>query len=753
MPPFPADSIVAVRRPVSLLSALVAVAATSTVAWAAPAAAFPAPGTGSTLAASSTGTTSGTPTSTTSGTEAGGSARAAAVSRSAPGDTAPLRVRIESLAPSYVPARGRIEIQGSVTNISDERWRAINVHAFMGDQPITSSAQLAAAADAPFDADVGDRITTPGTFDAVGALDPGQTVSFSIQLRRGQLPAGLTPGVYWFGVHALGNADEPRDGVADGRARTFLPLVPQRVDRPEAATVVIPIRRPVRHTRDGRIRGPRHWATALARGGRLSALAEFGSQSGALPVSWLVDPAVPDAVARLVAGNPPRSLADTVPADPASSSSPEPSTTPSGGGSPDDDPPSDSPNPVAEPGTAWLNRLKVAMLGNEVLTLPYGDIDLAGAARHDQPLYERAASREGSELAGWGLSTTPAAAAPDGFLPPDTLQMLDHEETVVLDESALPEEVDGPARAARVAGHRTLFASSQTAQGGPGPEPPLTAIALRQRVLAEAAVRLLFHDRAPLLTVLPDDWVPEDPRTFWSGLDVDWLSLGPTSQLPGRQRIPEDRLSYPVAQELAELDKENFTAAEQLIGAGQTLDHLLTRNDQVASQTLDDALTSVSYAERDRAIAARLDTLRAVGLIEHQLHKVRIRGPRKGVTLSSDSGSFAVTVENRLDHPVTVAVDAVSLGDVTVKATNPLELTAHGRQTVLLDAVASSPGVHYVRLLVTDETGTPLGAAQRVPIRSAQVSDVIWLILGAGVGLLFLAIALRVVRRVRSERR
>ena len=281
----------------------------------------------------------------------------------------------------------------------------------------------------------------------------------------------------------------------------------------------------------------------------------------------------------------------------------------------------------------------------------------------------------------------------------------------------------------------------------------MTAIALRQRILAEAAVRLLFHDRAPLVTVFPDDWVPNDPGTFWSGLDVDWLELTDTSGLRRGSRVPADDLTYPVEQELSELDAENFAAAEQLIGAGRTLDHLLTRNDRVASQTLDEALTSVSFAERERALQARLDTLRAVGLIERQLKKVKIRGPGKGVTLSSDSGSFAVTVENRLDHAVTVSVDAVSLGDVRVEPTNPIELTAHGRQTVLLDAVASSPGVHYVRLLVTDETGTPLGAAQRVPIRSAQVSDVIWLILGVGVGLLFLAIALRVVRRIRSERR
>ena len=60
-------------------------------------------------------------------------------------------------------------------------------------------------------------------------------------------------GVYWFGVHALGNTDAARDGVADGRARTFLPLVPAAEARPPLPTaLVLPLRRPVHHAPDGR---------------------------------------------------------------------------------------------------------------------------------------------------------------------------------------------------------------------------------------------------------------------------------------------------------------------------------------------------------------------------------------------------------------------------------------------------------------------------------------------------------------------
>ena len=59
--------------------------------------------------------------------------------------------------------------------------------------------------------------------------------------------------------------------------------------------------------------------------------------------------------------------------------------------------------------------------------------------------------------------------------------------------------------------------------------------------------------------------------------------------------------------------------------------------------------------------------------------------------------------------------------------------------------------MHNVTLLLTDADGTPLGSSDQLPIRSAQVSNVIWVIMGAGVLLLFVAILLRLVRRIRGR--
>jgi hypothetical protein len=670
-------------------------------------------------------------------------------------DTEPLQVEIGLLSPSYVPERGTITLTGTVTNVSTDRWRSIRVYAFMDDLPMRSTAELDAAVETPVEAVVGDRILLPGTFDQIGRLDPGESADYSITLRRDQLPA-QEAGVYWFGAHALGTdtAAVP-DTFADGRARTFLSLVPPSTRGTQRASIVIPVRRAIRHAPDGRIRSEARWAADLDTGGRLRSLVDLGAAAGATPVTWLLDPAVPDAVARLVAGNQPRTLADNLPPPGEETESPEPDpesptgtddAEPTEPAEPDPDAPT---NPATEPGREWLERFESAIAEDEVLTLPYGDLDVPSAAANSPDFYGEAIGRLGTELQRLGLETSPVVAGPDGYFPPSALYVLEGDETVIMSDAAL--SVDDPVTSARIDGRRVLFSSSAVAQGGPAPGNPLSEIALRQRILAEAAVRLLFHDRTPLLVVLPEAWQLDSPTSFWSGLDADWLALTDTDDLGQGRPVPAEDVAYPVEQELTELDPENFEAAEQLIEAGRRLDTVLPRNDQLAARVLDEALTSLSYTERDRALASRRDTERAVAWIQRRLAGIRVRAPR-AVTLSSSSGTLGTVVVNRLHHPVAVRLTTESLGDVTVERSPVLELAPRSRQTVTLAADASSTGVHYVRVQVTDADGNPLGAAQRVAIRSADVSEVIWLILGLGVGLLFLAIGIRVVRRVRSER-
>ena len=246
----------------------------------------------------------------------------------------PLVPRIRSISPDYVPDKGPIVIKGTVTNESDQTWTAINVHGFMGDTPITTAEELSKATDTPTDAYVGDRITVPGTFDSIASLAPGDETSFTVRLPHSALPV-TTPGVYWFGVHVLGDDGDGGPRVAVGRDRTFLTYVPDNAlgaGAQEDAALVVPIRAGIIRAADGSVLDPDAWRQSL-RSGPLHSAVTTGASAQGRPLNWLIDPAVTDVVRRLAHGNPKRTLTAPDSGDEGPSSSPSPSDDSSASGS------------------------------------------------------------------------------------------------------------------------------------------------------------------------------------------------------------------------------------------------------------------------------------------------------------------------------------------------------------------------------------------------------------------------------------
>lgn len=684
----------------------------------------------------------------------------AAAKRAPADDKTPLDVQMSTLSVSEIPQHGPIQVTGVVSNRSDERWTAINVHAFLDDTPITTPEDLDAAAKLPETAVVGSRITTLGMFDGIGGLDPGQSAPFSIRLKHSVLTM-TEPGVYWFGVHALGqSASQPSDTIADGRARTFLPYMPPPAQPPKKGkksqtppvpppsldlALVVPIRHRIGHAADGRIAAESVWAHALSVGGSLAAANEIGSAAGGRPLTWLVDPAVPDAVRRLVAGNPGRNLEDTVKT--GQDQSPEPTDQPSESGSPS---PSAVPmpkgqrtdNPAVDPGKTWLEDLKRTLASGETLALPYGDLDVSAAAFHAPNLIELARKHSGDRIEAADVATQPAVLGPDGYLDPEALTTLPVGETVILGSEMFAGTQAAEASSVAVDGRSVAVASSPTAQGGPGPDDPHTALAMRQRILAAAAVRLLSEPRQPLIVVLPQGWSPADLGQFFPGLDVPWLHLTTLDQAMSGDSVgrdlPAERLSYPDSVAGQMLPAANFAAAARLIDAGRILENVLTRNDRLGSDAVDEALTDLSVQSRATRDRTRVLADSSANWIQRKLEGIRVSAP-KGVTLSSQSGTFAAILRNRLDHPVTVSLRVTTDTGLKVDQPGSFDLAAKGRRTVVLDADVHTVGVHYVQLSVTDQDGALLGSTARVPIRSSQYGKVIWVITAAGLGLLLLA--------------
>ena len=278
-------------------------------------------------------------------------------------------------------------------------------------------------------------------------------------------------------------------------------------------------------------------------------------------------------------------------------------------------------------------------------------------------------------------------------------------------------------------------------------------VAVRQQILAEAALRLLSPDKRPLVIVFPPGWNPSSATGFFSGLEVPWLKLtGVDSVATERaEDVDRDQLDYPESEVVRELDAANFASADDLIQTGRTLDQVLVRNDAVGDVVLSQALNGLSFSSREHPDASRAEADRSRQRISRQLSSIRVDAP-PAVTLSSSTGRFSATIANNLDHPVRVRVESRADEPLTISDTDPIDIAAGGRSSILLEAATTQLGVHNVRLVVTSEDGTPLGSSATLPVRSAQVSRVIWLILGTGVTLLFGAIVVRLVRRVRRAR-
>ncbi len=712
----------------------------------------------------------------------------------------PLEVTIETLTPGEIPTSGTIEVGGTVTNVDDETWTTINLYPLLGGEPMTTPAELREARRTDPLAYVGDRVTTPGPYAVIDRLEPGQSATYSFTVARSRLDV-TARGVYWFGVHALGQDTAGRDSVADGRARTFLPLVqqpsqeasdaPVRGRRPDSADVtapvpvalVVPLRRRILHQADGSLAEPDVWSDELGSGGTLGRLVSMGAQAGDAPITWLVDPALTVAAAHLAAGNPERSIAATL--EPGLDPDPDVEETPDPTASPGDEPtdgeeslgPTGSPSPtgsiapdpvdpddldpavraLARSAQGWLDSLGEAVRGShQVLALPFGDLDVAGAAEQEPRLYAQARRLSGGTLPRVGADTDPGLSSPLGYIDARAIEIADPAETIVMTDLEVGLDDEGRAPSViSVDGRDVVVASSGAAQGGPGPGRRLSAISMRQRILSEAALRTLDADPQPLVVVLPPGWSPDDPGAVIDELDTSWVDLDTVADaVAGVEAVDvaTGDLRYPSSQQKSELDAGAVAAVQGLVDAGEVLQDVLTLNDRVGDVVAGEAFAAAAYTTRPVRRRARESLSSGAQAVRDLLARISVTTPT-GVTLSSASGRLPATVVNDLEEPVTVRLDARSDLPMTLGVPDTIEVPAGGRVGVLLEATTQRQGIHNVSLLVTSVEGVPLGGRADLPIRAAQVSRVIWLIMGSGAVLLFGMIGLRLTRRVRDARR
>ncbi len=659
-----------------------------------------------------------------------------------------------------VPRRGRLTLSGVVTNDSEETWTDLQVYLLASPTPLTTQEELDAATTSDPATEVAPRLTSPGLFQEVGDLEPGESARYTVSVRRRDLGISGEPGVYWTGVHVLGAVDGVREDGADGRARTFVPLLDTGAPRTDVG-LVVPFRDRVRRAADGRLLGLERWQRSLD-GGRLRGLLDLVAASDA-PLTWLLDPAVLDAARSVARENPPLATGDdgTGPAgdSPEVDASEEPSETAEPAPEdPDavDDETVVGATPEAEAAGAWLEELVAESASASVLSLPYGDLDVASvAASRLSGVLARADELSAAATAEAGIVSAPVVAPPGGLLPARALAGVDAGVPVVLEDRAVP---DAPGHVlSRPDGTQVLLLDDAVTTGGPGPDDRLAPVAFRQRILAEAALRSLDGGDDPLLVQVPADFDPGGPVTaadFFDGLDVPWLRQVTLSQvLVGATAAEQEgRPFYPPRARRREVPFANLLATAELLQTGGVFADLLTSNDSVADELAAAAMLGSSYHARSRPGPARERVRNTTARVRRTMQLVDVDGP-PFVMMSSETGPIAVTIVNNLDEPVTVRLEArTPRDDLSIAVPEPVTLEPGQRAPVRMRAESTAIGVHEVTLRATTVAGDPIGSEVQFSVRTSNVGFVIWLVMGVGGGLLLVAIVWRIVRRVRDRR-
>jgi hypothetical protein len=692
---------------------------------------------------------------------AGAGAVAPAASIASPAEEPdPLVVHIDSIDP-VLPRSGDVEISGTVTNVSDDTFTRINLHAFSSQTPILDSNSLTESAATDPTQDVGPRVTVPGTFDTVDVLEPGESATFSDTVPVELLQTSGQGGVYWIGIHALGDSSVPRDEVADGRARTFIPARPSG-DRPQEAAVILSLRGRVWYDGEGKIGGLDRWARRLEEGGSLDGVLDMADSAGVAPYSWLVDPAVLIALRRLELGNPTRTLAP----DPSvPGQEPTPTESPAEEGTPETETTLTPPATEAGPGPteqeqalaveagAWLERFRALVGTTPVLTLPFGDLDVSAAVRHDRTRLDQAIARSADVMAALGIPSQPAVAPASDVLSPEALAATPQGTVVLLGDNAFAIPPSTPGSVVRLLGHEVVVTSTAAEAGGPGPTEASDPLALRQRLLSEAALRLLNGDTAPLVVTLPTVWRGEDAESFFTDLDQPWLDLVPVSDVAARPAVdlPDASLTYTDADLAAELDAGHFAAATRATDASTLLEQVLALQTTIELQVGDETLVTLSEHHRARPRPALTATARVERWLDEDLAKIQIEAPTS-VTLSGDSGKLGATLVNGLDQPVKVTVEVTTDGQLKLQGDGTRELGPFARSVLRYEATTTQGGVHTVRLAVTSLDGVALGSSDELPIRAARVSALIWIVMAVGALVLFGMIGYRLPGQIRQRR-
>jgi len=651
---------------------------------------------------------------------------------------------IETLDPSYLQPDTPVQISGTAFNNTDETWGDAQVGMMVSNTPFTTSAEIAAATRAdPYEDFAGEQILAPGTFDDIGDIAPGQSRSFSLTVPFRQLHLSGGDGVYWVGTELRVTGGDGRRGSV-ARTLTFMPLVSGATNVPKVDLAMLwPMFAPVPWNGTEYVRDS--LAQQFAPTGRLRMLAELGASATNNPLTWVVDPAVLDHASRMSHGF-------TVDGRQVRADSAD-----------------------ARSAGSWMRLVRRALSRSVALAVPYGNPDVASLAHADiRPGLRGTAGAGDRVLDALGVARLGLMWPPGGHADEDVLEKAaeTNADVTLLSRDTF---ANPPARAvvnmpvgsagqppgptAPGATTPSLVVTPDRSRVGLRAQPGQSTLQWRQLILANTALRALFggsQSHAAIAMPSPRWWPDASWRDadLFQGLRVPWVTRVSTTALVNAPHPTyHGRLTYPPSAANHELGAGIMGKVRRLRRTSRTVDDLLANpesNQALADQAF--GLSSSSAWRDDRQTGREIAT-DFVTANRDMIHSIDLEAPNF-VTLSSASGRFPISITNGLDAPVTVDLEVTARDPrMTIAPIGPVTLQRDQRVTVTVLTNSRGVGITTLSARMLTQAGKPFGPLATFQVRTTQIGTLVWVIMGVGGAVLFIAAGRRIFSRVRRHRR
>ena len=690
--------------------------------------------------------------------EATGSLAAPATVSKAASGSRTAALTIATLNPR-IPAKGdTIAVTGTVKNdgrsaITSAR---IAVHVGSGGPLRTLSAMKSAATRAEYNS-AQDGYDINGHTVDVSDLPAGRSAAFTIKIPVSALGLGAS-GVYPLGISLDGqDATEPYDHVL-GIKRTFLPWY---ADGETARTTHINYLWPLTDRPHIASRGDTDsqqspiflddsLAQELKPGGRLGTMVDLGKT---LQVTWVVDP---DLLATVEAMRKPYRVA--VKGDTSR-------TTPGTG------------TAVAD---QWLNSLKTAIAGDQVVALPFGDPDIASLAHHGKNTASNLSLLKTGEALGrttvdtilGGQSISDVAWPVNGAIDPSTVSVArSGGADRILTRSDSLRESDSltyTPSAARPIGHGTTAvvtdAGLSTAFDGDMADPQAANLAVQNFVAQTLLITMQAPDKQRTLVVAPSrtpdvhqatamaEAISRTEDSQWSDT-VDFGVAADAHPDPSASRKVPSGHSYPKSLRKQELSFSTFDQLHQDQAGLNGFVVILTIRDRVTVPFRNAMLRAMSTGWRGDP-RRETDYTNAIGhYLGDLIGAVRVLDKNQ-LTLSGRSGTIPITVKNDLGQPITgLVLRLSSTTNIRLKIhtpEQPISIGAGHTRTLKFQTTASANGPAGLTAGLYTRNGSLYGRAISFKVNITKVTDLVMLIIAAGLLLLVLA-GVRIYRQRKRQ--